>query len=162
MNNSFTNSYYQPAKWKFTSAKTSMGHKLLCCVFTTKKYTSSFLELWMQSGYRATCLQQIPTFTWLKEHKPHHPEALSNRRHYSFPQWVLVSLREQLQSTEELPKYTLVLGTTRRTKTKKNRASSHCNSLEWVPKIHIPHLVFSKPSHLNFNETVKNRNQVDI
>lgn len=119
--NSFTNSYYQLAKWKLTSAKTSMGHKLLCFV---ENYMTFLLELWMQSGYRTTCLPQRyqqagSTFTLLKEHKLHHPEALwITENIISFLSESTVSLREQLQSIEELPKYALVIRTTNKSKTK--------------------------------------------
>lgn len=70
-----------------------------------------------------------------------------------------MSLREQLQFIEELPKYSLVLGTTWKSKIKKK---TYYSFLEWVPKIHIPSLVFINPSPFNCNEIVKKKNQVDI
>lgn len=107
INNSFTNSYYQPANrelfYEPESVKSTACHKPLCYVFTTKNYTGFFTELRTQTGYRSTCLQQRcqqawSTFTLLKEHKPDHPEALLvTEDNVSFLSESMVSLTVQLQ-----------------------------------------------------------------
>ena len=100
INKSFTNSYYQPAKREVSYEQVpKLLHATSCCyVFTTKNYASFFTQLWMQSGYRSTYLQQRCQQVWSiftslndaicwKNTNQITQSTLSNRGHGFFPQW---------------------------------------------------------------------------